>query len=106
MGPESGPEKCKRPSSNHCGWNRLVGGKWDQISAPPKYGPQSIPDVTQADLLFWIDILNHTSKQGIDINNITFTEPTEICVSDACEHGLGGYNMSGLAWRWEIPENM
>lgn len=64
-----------------------------------KYGPQPIPDATQADLLFWIDILNHTSKRGIDINNITFTESTAICISDACEHGIGGYNMSGLAWR-------
>ena len=60
----------------------------------------------QADLLLWIQILNHTSSKGIDINNITFTKETVVCISDACEHGIGGYNSDGLAWRWELPEHM
>ena len=71
-----------------------------------QYGPQPIPNATRADLEFWIDILNYTAQKGIDINNITFTKATEICISDACEHGIGGYNMSGLAWRWELPNHM
>jgi hypothetical protein len=42
--------------------------------------------------------------QGVSLNVITFWKPTHIFRSDACEFGLGGYNVkSGLAWRWELP---
>ena len=58
------------------------------------------------DLLLWSTLLNRCSKDGISINNITFTTPTDITVSDACEVGMGGFNMSGLAWRYELPESM
>ena len=50
--------------------------------------------------------MNCTSRHGIDINNIKFTDPTEVSISDACKHGIGGYNMSGLAWRMNLPKEM
>ena len=52
-----------------------------------QYGPQPIPNATRADLEFWIDILNYTVQKGIDINNITFTKATEICISDHVNTG-------------------
>ena len=45
----------------------------------------------------WTEILESASTRGVDINNITFTEPPEICVTEACEHDLGGYNLNGEA---------
>ena len=69
-------------------------------------GPQSIPPGVRDDLLLWSTLLNRCSKDGISINNITFTTPTDITVSDACEVGMGGFNMSGLAWRYELPKSM
>ena len=55
-----------------------------------KYSPQNLPIVTRKDIPFWISMLEHASEKGMDINNITFTEPTETCISDAYEFGMGG----------------
>ena len=45
------------------------------------------------------EYMQNKVQEGVDINNVTFTEPTETCISDACEFGMGGYNMRGIAWR-------
>ena len=58
------------------------------------------------DMHLWIEILQRVSKQGININNITFTKPTIVTSSDACKHGLGGYNTEGLAWRYKLPSEL
>ena len=71
-----------------------------------KMGPQPIPQSAHDDLHLWLKIIHCVSRKGVNINNITFTEPTEICISDACEHGIGGYNMSGKAWRFQLPKEM
>ena len=42
----------------------------------------------------------------MDINNITYTEPIDICMSDACEQGIGGFNISDLSWRYSLSEEM
>lgn len=76
------------------------------LSRCKKMGPQKIPESAREDLHLWMKILHHVSHRGVNINNITFTEPTEICISDACEQGIGGYNMSGLAWRYKLPPYM
>ena len=73
------------------------------LSRCQKYGPQQPNREERADIHLWHHILDIVSSKGVDINNITFTEPTETTFSDACEHGLGGYTNSGLAWRYEIP---
>ena len=57
-------------------------------------------------MLLWITMLQAVSDKGIDINNITITPPTVTTYSDACKHGMGGYNTNGLAWRWEIPPKL
>ena len=40
------------------------------------------------------------------MNLLTFRQPTHTYGSDACEHGIGGYNMKGKAWRLELPQEM
>jgi hypothetical protein len=38
------------------------------------------------------------------MNILTFWKPTHIYRSDACDFGLGGYNLiSGKAWRFKLP---
>jgi hypothetical protein len=55
------------------------------------------------DLGLQADFIN-LAKSGLSLNNLTYRKPTIIYRSDACEFGLGGYNLvSGRAWRWELP---
>jgi hypothetical protein len=58
------------------------------------------------DIQLWIRLLQKMCSKGADINNITFTQPTDTTFSDACEHGIGGFCTSGLAWRYALPEEM
>ena len=45
-----------------------------------------------------------TSNQGISIDLLTFTDWTQAIYTDACEHGIGGFNpQTGKAWRLELP---
>ena len=69
-------------------------------------GPQHPNRACRNDLHLWLTILESVSTKGIDINNITFTSPTITTYSDACEHGLGGYNTEGMAWRYNLPQAM
>ena len=38
------------------------------------------------------------------MNLLVTREPDKICWSDACPYGLGGYSLSGRAWRLRIPK--
>jgi hypothetical protein len=43
------------------------------------------------------------AHEGINMNLLTFREPTRIYIGDASEHGLGGMSLkSGKAWRYLI----
>jgi hypothetical protein len=59
------------------------------------------PD-TVADVVLWKGILTQ-ANQGISMNLISTREPDRICWSDACPLGIGGYSLSGRAWRIQIP---
>jgi hypothetical protein len=54
------------------------------------------------DLTLWLDFLDQ-ARVGISLNRITIRQPTRISWSDACPYGIGGYNLSGFAWRIRIP---
>ena len=58
------------------------------------------------DLSLWKKLLFRATTHGININHITFTEPSIICYSDACEHGMGGYVVNGPAWRFKLPDHL
>ena len=64
-----------------------------------------IPRLVIADLNLWHDFLLQANK-GISLNLLTIRSPTHVYRSDSCEHGLGGYSASGIAWRWEIPTHL
>ena len=42
-------------------------------------------------------------QAGVSINLVVTREPDRICWSDACPFGLGGYSISGHAWRLQLP---
>ena len=69
-----------------------------------KHVSQTLNKNERQDLHIWIHILHHFSQNGININNITFTKPTKTTISDAYEHGMGGYSLEGLAWRYDLPQ--
>ena len=58
------------------------------------------------DLILWEKLLFRATTEGININHVTFTNPSVICFSDACEHGMGGYIKNGPAWRFKIPKHL
>jgi hypothetical protein len=45
------------------------------------------------------------AKNGISMNKTTIRQPTKICWSDSCPFGVGGFSLSGRAWRIRIPES-
>ena len=56
----------------------------------------------RADFRLWAAIL-HRAHAGVSINLIVTREPSRLCWSDACPYGMGGYSLSGRAWRLRIP---
>ena len=78
-----------------------------RIRAPltPRRGksrPVTLNTAAVQDLKLWKDIIT-SAHQGISINLLVTREPNRICWSDACPFGLGGYSLSGRAWRIQIP---
>ena len=57
-----------------------------------------------ADMRLWLTILKRANR-GIPINLIVTRQPNRVCWSDSCPYGMGGYNLSGRAWRLRIPED-
>jgi len=69
-----------------------------------RYGKQQMQNFEKEDLKLWLTFLERASLQGISTNNITYTECTSYLITDACEFGLGGFNMkTGEAWRYKLP---
>jgi hypothetical protein len=57
-----------------------------------------------ADLDLWILFLAK-AHEGISMNRVTIRQPSKICWSDSCPFGIGGFLLSGRAWRIRIPES-
>lgn len=61
------------------------------------------------DLVLWMSIVNSITEGNVgrSFNSILKTHASILCISDACEHGVGGLiivNGVGFAWRFIIPE--
>ena len=54
-------------------------------------------------LELWKKALTRLSTIGRSINHITFTLPHMFTKQDASKKGLGGFNCTGLGWRFIIP---
>jgi hypothetical protein len=65
--------------------------------ATVKFAPDEVKD-----LKLWKRLLTKASI-GISMNLIVARTPSRVCWSDACPFGLGGYSLSGRAWRIRIP---
>ena len=63
----------------------------------------SVSYVIRQDLKLWQFFLKQT-KQGINMNLLTYRFPTHVAVTDACEAGLGILLSNGMAARWDIPK--
>ena len=55
------------------------------------------------DLRLWRMFLAESNK-GMSLNLLTVRTPTHIAWSDSCPYGLGGYLLTGQAWRIRIPK--
>ena len=67
-----------------------------------KSRPVTLSPAAVQDLDLWKQILA-SAHRGMSINLLVTREPNRICWSDACPFGLGGYSLSGRAWRIRIP---
>jgi hypothetical protein len=54
------------------------------------------------DLLLWLELLRR-ANDGISLNRIVRRQPSRITFSDSCPYGMGGFLLSGRAWRLCIP---
>jgi hypothetical protein len=54
------------------------------------------------DLTLWLTFLA-MAHRGISFNRMTIRQPTRLGFSDSCPFGLGGFSLSGRAWRLKIP---
>ena len=80
--------------------------KLESITKSRPSGRVSIRPSVQDDLELWKDILQYAGE-GMSMNLLTTRSPNHWWRSDACEHGIGGYNLkTGRAWQWEIPEDL
>jgi hypothetical protein len=76
-----------------------------RASLTPRRGKSTMIQLSEAavdDLALWQQILT-SANQGVSMNLLVTREPNRICWSDACPFGLGGYSLSGQAWRLQIP---
>ena len=68
-----------------------------------EWGKQKLAKWDEEDLHLWLIFLRRAAQEGVSINNITFTTPTHVGTTDACETGMGGYLDDGTAWRYHLP---
>ncbi|KAI2502043.1 hypothetical protein MHU86_12446 [Fragilaria crotonensis] len=54
------------------------------------------------DLRLWVGFLGQANR-GVSMNLLVTREPDKVCWSDACPLGMGGYSVTGRAWRLRIP---
>jgi hypothetical protein len=58
-----------------------------------------------ADLHFLLSVLAKCRK-GIDMNLLSYRNPTHVYRSDSCPAGMGGYSDEGYAWRFYLPPEL
>jgi hypothetical protein len=58
-----------------------------------------------ADLKLWSLFLKKANDEGISMNRVTIRQPSKIGWSDSCPFGIGGFLLSGRAWRVKIPKS-
>ena len=69
-------------------------------------GKTKLPKKVHLDLILWKKILRRLATVGRSINHVTYTLPHWFTKQDASEEAMGGFNCTGLAWRYIIPEEL
>lgn len=55
----------------------------------------------------WEDFISHACSTGVIINDICYTQWTRTIITDACEHGIGGFCVeTDRAWRYRLPPEL
>jgi hypothetical protein len=68
------------------------------------HGRAMITPSAREDLALWILFLRR-ARSGLSMNLVVFRLPTTVGITDASEHGIGGYCLlSGRAWRYEFTK--
>ena len=62
-----------------------------------EWGHQKLATWDIADLTLWVEILELVSQNGISLNDVNYTMPTDVGVTDTCKHGIGGFHAEGVA---------
>ncbi len=73
------------------------------LSCSGKHRQIKIDDKCIRDLNLIQEVLDKT-KNGVDMNLLTFRSPDSIYYLDSCPHGLGGNSDQGHAWRFKVPD--
>ena len=74
-----------------------------QRLAVQRGGSAVAPLAVLPQLELWKKALTRLSTIGRSINHVTFTLPHMFTKEDASKKGLGGFNCTGLGWRFIIP---
>ena len=75
----------------------------DRLWKARRHGRQRFDSEDAEDLNPWLRFLRRAAD-GMSMNLLTCRCPTHEHISDACEHGIGGWSSSGRAWRFALPE--
>ena len=78
----------------------------DALGRASQFGYTSLSQLERHTLLFWELILIYAGD-GISLNLLSLRMPNQICIADACSHGMGGFSCnSGRAWQFPIPTRL
>jgi hypothetical protein len=84
-------------------WHFLTRLRALKDSKAHKKSPLKIRDAETEDLLLWNEILQQAHR-GVSMNLVVILRPTQLCWSDSCPFGIGGYRLvNRFAWCILIP---
>ncbi len=63
------------------------------------------PSQVLQDLQLWRNTVLPLIHSGMSLNLISYWQPSDLCWSDACPIGIGGFGHFGNAWRFQIPSS-
>ena len=75
------------------------------FKATKRHHPTPMSSACRLDLALMQTFLKK-AHLGIDMNLLTFQQPTHVYHLDSCPFGMGGCSHSGYAWRFEIPPHL
>ena len=91
---------CITPAARH-----FLSRLRDRLWKARRHGRQRFDSEDAEDLNLWLRFLRRAAD-GMSMNLLMCRCPTHEHISDACEHGIGGWSSSGRAWRFALPEEL